>query len=87
VGAPLGQRVLVVEVGAGIVGMLGQRLARPVRQGRIVGRVARIGVEISPVAIALKVQAAKTGGPEDRAAYLEELIVRRELAMNWPKCR
>jgi hypothetical protein len=33
--------------------------------------------QISPVAIALKVQAAKTGGPEDRAAYLEELIVRR----------
>ncbi|KMO16198.1 deoxyribodipyrimidine photo-lyase [Methylobacterium indicum] len=38
--------------------------------------------QISPVAIALEVQAAKTGGPEDRAAYLEELIVRRELAMN-----
>jgi deoxyribodipyrimidine photo-lyase len=38
--------------------------------------------QISPVAAALKVQAAKTGGPEDRAAFLEELIVRRELAMN-----
>ncbi len=38
--------------------------------------------QISPVAAALKVQAAKAGGPEDRAAFLEELIVRRELAMN-----
>ncbi|WP_018263446.1 deoxyribodipyrimidine photo-lyase [Methylobacterium sp. WSM2598] len=38
--------------------------------------------QISPVAIALKVRAAAAGGPEDKASYLEELIVRRELAMN-----
>ena len=38
--------------------------------------------QISPVEIALAVKAAKTGGKEDRQAYLEELIVRRELAMN-----
>ncbi len=38
--------------------------------------------QISPVAIALKVQAAVTGGEDDKTAYLEELIVRRELAMN-----
>jgi deoxyribodipyrimidine photo-lyase len=38
--------------------------------------------QISPVAIALRVQAAATGGEDDKAAYLEELIVRRELAMN-----
>ena len=38
--------------------------------------------QISPVEIALAVQEAKLGGPEDRTAYLEELIVRRELAMN-----
>ena len=37
---------------------------------------------ISPVEIALAVRASPSGGPEDRAAYLEELIVRRELAMN-----
>jgi deoxyribodipyrimidine photo-lyase len=38
--------------------------------------------QISPVAIALTVRSARTGGAEDKAAYLEELIVRRELAMN-----
>ncbi|WP_449410009.1 deoxyribodipyrimidine photo-lyase [Methylobacterium komagatae] len=38
--------------------------------------------QISPVAIALKVQAAATGGEDDKTAYLEELVVRRELAMN-----
>jgi deoxyribodipyrimidine photo-lyase len=38
--------------------------------------------QISPVEIALAVRAAKAGGPEDRAAYLEEVVVRRELAMN-----
>lgn len=38
--------------------------------------------QISPVALALRVQAAATGGEDDKAAYLEELIVRRELAMN-----
>lgn len=38
--------------------------------------------QISPVAIALAVKEAKTGDAEDRAAYLEELVVRRELAMN-----
>jgi deoxyribodipyrimidine photo-lyase len=38
--------------------------------------------QISPVEIALSVRAAKVGGPEDKASYLEELIVRRELAMN-----
>ena len=37
---------------------------------------------ISPVDIALTVRDAKAGGAEDRAAYLEELVVRRELAMN-----
>ena len=38
--------------------------------------------QISPVEIALAVRAAKAGGPEDKSSYLEELIVRRELAMN-----
>ena len=38
--------------------------------------------QISPVAIALRVRAAATGGEDDKAAHLEELIVRRELAMN-----
>ena len=38
--------------------------------------------QISPVAIALAVRASPTGGPEDKAAYIEELVVRRELAMN-----
>ena len=37
---------------------------------------------VSPVAIALAVQAAPVGDEEDRTAYLEEIIVRRELAMN-----
>jgi deoxyribodipyrimidine photo-lyase len=39
--------------------------------------------QISPVEIALAVRAAKAGGAEDKAAYLEEVIVRRELAMNY----
>jgi deoxyribodipyrimidine photo-lyase len=38
--------------------------------------------QISPVEIALAVRDTKTGDDEDRSAYLEELIVRRELAMN-----
>ena len=38
--------------------------------------------QISPVEIALAVRAAKAGDAEDRATYLEEVIVRRELAMN-----
>ena len=38
--------------------------------------------QISPVEIALAVREAKGGDAADRAAYLEELIVRRELAMN-----
>ncbi len=38
--------------------------------------------QISPVEIALAVRAAKSGDTDDRSAYLEELIVRRELAMN-----
>lgn len=41
--------------------------------------------QISPLTIALAVQRA--GGPEGaRDAYLEELIVRRELAINFVKC-
>ena len=38
--------------------------------------------QISPVEIALAIREARTGDDEDRSAYLEELIVRRELAMN-----
>lgn len=38
--------------------------------------------QISPVEIALAVRAARSGGADDRSAYLEELIVRRELAIN-----
>ena len=38
--------------------------------------------QISPVAIALAVKAAKAGAAGARAAYREELVVRRELAMN-----
>ena len=38
--------------------------------------------QISPVEIALAIREAGTGGDENRSAYLEELIVRRELAMN-----
>ena len=38
--------------------------------------------QISPVEIALAVRATKRGDAQDRGAYLEELIVRRELAMN-----
>jgi deoxyribodipyrimidine photo-lyase len=38
--------------------------------------------QISPVAIALAVRAARAGDDADRASYLEELVVRRELAMN-----
>lgn len=38
--------------------------------------------QISPVEIALAVRAARDGGGPDKASYLEELIVRRELSMN-----
>ncbi len=39
--------------------------------------------QLSPVEVALKVRAAKSGSDADRRAYLEELIVRRELAVNF----
>jgi deoxyribodipyrimidine photo-lyase len=39
--------------------------------------------QISPVEITLAVRAAKQGADADRRAYLEELIVRRELAANF----
>jgi deoxyribodipyrimidine photo-lyase len=39
--------------------------------------------QISPVYLALKLKQSEAGGAEDRDAYLEELIVRRELAMNF----
>jgi len=39
--------------------------------------------QISPVEIALKVRDARGGAEEDHDAYLEELIVRRELAINF----
>jgi deoxyribodipyrimidine photo-lyase len=39
--------------------------------------------QISPVEIALAVRAAGTDAADDRRAYLEELIVRRELSMNF----
>lgn len=38
--------------------------------------------QISPVELALMVRRSPAGGAEDRSAYLEELIVRRELAQN-----
>ena len=38
--------------------------------------------QISPVEIALDVRGATAGSVEDKASYLEELIVRRELAIN-----
>ncbi len=39
--------------------------------------------QISPIYLALQVRAARQGQGIDRAAYLEELIVRRELAVNF----
>jgi deoxyribodipyrimidine photo-lyase len=38
--------------------------------------------QISPIEIALSIREARSGNEDDRSAYLEELIVRRELAMN-----
>ena len=39
--------------------------------------------QISPVRLALAVRDTKSGGPADRDSFLEELIVRRELAANF----
>jgi deoxyribodipyrimidine photo-lyase len=39
--------------------------------------------QISPVEVALAVRGSGVGHPDDRNAYLEELIVRRELATNF----
>jgi deoxyribodipyrimidine photo-lyase len=38
--------------------------------------------QISPVAIVLAVRAASSGDADDKAAYIEEVVVRRELAAN-----
>jgi deoxyribodipyrimidine photo-lyase len=42
--------------------------------------------QISPVYVALQVHRARNGRRIDREAYLEELIVRRELAANFVRC-
>jgi deoxyribodipyrimidine photo-lyase len=39
--------------------------------------------QISPVAVAAAVQGSGAGSPQDRAAFLEELVVRRELSCNF----
>ena len=39
--------------------------------------------QISPLEIALRIRASRRGSEEDRSAYLEELLVRRELAANF----
>ncbi len=39
--------------------------------------------QISPLEIALRVQGAKDVGEENKEAYLEEMVVRRELSMNF----
>jgi deoxyribodipyrimidine photo-lyase len=39
--------------------------------------------QISPVEVALRVRDSESGSDEDRRSYLEELIVRRELAANF----
>ena len=39
--------------------------------------------QISPVEIAIKVQDATSASDDDKAAFLEELVVRRELAINF----
>ena len=39
--------------------------------------------QLSPVEIALKVQRSKAGSSRDKAVFLEELIIRRELACNF----
>jgi deoxyribodipyrimidine photo-lyase len=39
--------------------------------------------QISPVEVARKARAARGGDEDDRAAFLEELVVRRELAINF----
>lgn len=39
--------------------------------------------QISPVAVAVAVQGSGAGSPQDRAAFLEELVVRRELSCNF----
>ena len=39
--------------------------------------------QISPIEVALSARAAKTGGADDKAGFLEELVIRRELAHNF----
>lgn len=39
--------------------------------------------QISPVAVALAVRESGAGSPQDRAAFLEQLVVRRELSCNF----
>ncbi len=39
--------------------------------------------QIAPAYIARKIRDAQTGAPEDRDGYLDELVVRRELTMNF----
>jgi deoxyribodipyrimidine photo-lyase len=42
--------------------------------------------QISPLFVALKIRDAAQGSPADRDAFLEELVVRRELAINYIHC-
>ncbi|MBN1614633.1 MAG: deoxyribodipyrimidine photo-lyase [Deltaproteobacteria bacterium] len=69
---------------------LGEKLARYGRERNVPGSDASSSLspylhfgQISPLEIALAVQETSAAGPEARQAFLEELVVRRELAINF----
>ncbi len=66
----------------GLEGYADRRSEPAAMHGSLLSPYLHFG-QISPVEIALRVRDAAAGDARDRAAYLEELIVRRELAMNF----
>ncbi len=73
---------LAAFIASGLEGYAGGRSEPGRWQGSLLSPYLHFG-QISPVEIAAGIRGAAAGAPDDRAAYLEELIVRRELAVNF----
>ena len=81
-GPGIAREHLEVFLEGGLEGYAERRSEPAAMHGSLLSPYLHFG-QISPVEIALRVRAAAAGAARDRAAYLEELIVRRELAMNY----
>jgi deoxyribodipyrimidine photo-lyase len=81
-GTSVARERLAAFLEGGLKGYAERRSEPAAMQGSLLSPYLHFG-QISPVEIALRVREAAAAGARDRAAFLEELIVRRELAINF----